>query len=154
MLELGIFVSCERSRSIEFFLMYVITCSLFVISLIPLTFKDATFSSVRSIFPSWCINSGLIVILYRFILRMQIIFPLCSSPCLVLVYSPSFRSPNFSMGGPGRFPLIYRDCFQEYYIEPPTFYYSVFPLFNSPYPSLIWPLPSLASFLFGGVLLL
>ena len=44
-LELGIFVSCKHSRSIEFFFMYGITCSLFDISLIPPTFKDATLSS-------------------------------------------------------------------------------------------------------------
>ena len=46
MLELGIFISCRQSKSIEFFFMYVMTCSLFVISPMPLTFKDATLSSL------------------------------------------------------------------------------------------------------------
>ena len=46
MLELGIFVSCKHNKSIGFFFMHVMTCSLFVISLIPLTFKNATLSSL------------------------------------------------------------------------------------------------------------
>ena len=46
MLELGIHVYCNHSRYVESLSMYVMTCSLFAISLIPLTFKDAILSSL------------------------------------------------------------------------------------------------------------
>ena len=47
MLELGIFVSCRHSESIELLFMYVTTCSLLTISRMPLTFNDANLSSLE-----------------------------------------------------------------------------------------------------------
>ena len=146
MLELGIFVPCKHSKSTESFTMYVITCSLLAISLIPLTFRTATLSSstyyhfgALTLVSSW-------YVVYWFVLRMPIICPASTSPGLVLVCSPGFRSPIILMSGSGQSPLFSRGCLHECPIKPPTFYCCLLPSFNSSKPSFMRFVPLVCFF--------